>query len=98
MLALLFFFIALACAYPNRGPCTGDCWTHDPTMIQRQSDGKYFRFATGTGINTMTSDSVKGPWKDVGSALPKGSSIKLDGVSSSDIWVCIHGYVNNVHF
>lgn len=89
MLAILFtLFIALASAYPARGPCTGDCWTHDPSMIQRESDGKYFRFSTGTGVNTMTSSSLKGPWTDVGSALPNGSKIVLDGVDSKDIWVC----------
>ncbi|KAJ5125906.1 hypothetical protein N7448_005218 [Penicillium atrosanguineum] len=98
MFALFFFFIALACAYPNRGACTGDCWTHDPSMIQRKSDGKYFRFATGTGVNTMTSPSVKGPWTDVGSALPNGSSITVSGVSSSDIWAPDVHYQNNQYY
>jgi hypothetical protein len=56
-------------------------------MIQRVSDGKYFRFATGTGVNIHTSPSVKGPWTDVGSALPDGSNIHIDGVDSKDIWV-----------
>jgi arabinan endo-1,5-alpha-L-arabinosidase len=89
MLAIFFcLFIALASAYPARGPCTGDCWTHDPAMIQRESDGTYFRFSTGTGVNTMKSPSLKGPWTDVGPALPNGSKITLDGVDSSDIWVC----------
>nr|ATY46024.1 endo-arabinanase [Talaromyces purpureogenus] len=87
MLAIFFcLFIALASAYPARGPCTGDCWTHDPAMIQRESDGTYFRFSTGTGVNTMKSPSLKGPWTDVGPALPNGSKITLDGVDSSDIW------------
>jgi hypothetical protein len=58
-------------------------------MIQRVSDGKYFRFATGTGVNTHTSPSVKGPWTDVGAALPDGSNIHIDGVDSKDIWVRI---------
>lgn len=57
-------------------------------MIQRRADGKYFRFSTGTGVSTMISDSLKGPWKDVGSALPEGSKIQLDGVGSKNIWVC----------
>lgn len=56
-------------------------------MLQRHSDGKYFRFATGTGINIMSSDSIKGPWKDVGSALPDGTSIKVDGVDEKNLWV-----------
>lgn len=87
MLAFFFFLITLAVAYPNRGPCTGNCWTKDPAVIQRQSDGKYFRFGTGTGIPIITSDSIKGPWKEVGKALPNGSKINVDGVDSSNIWV-----------
>lgn len=87
MLAFFFFLIALAVAYPNRGPCTGDCWTKDPAVIQRKTDGKYFRFATGTGIPIITSDSIKGPWTQVGKALPNGSKIKVDGVDSTNIWV-----------
>lgn len=90
MLGLFSLFIAMAAAYPARGPCTGDCWAHDPSMIQRESDGKYFRFSTGTGVNTMTSSSLKGPWTDVGSALPDGSKISLSGVNSTDIWVRNH--------
>ncbi|KAJ5721567.1 arabinan endo-1-5-alpha-L-arabinosidase C [Penicillium malachiteum] len=86
MLGLFSFFVALAAAYPARGPCTGDCWTHDPSMIQRESDGTYFRFSTGTGVNTMTSSSLKGPWTNVGAALPDGSKISLTGVNSTDIW------------
>jgi hypothetical protein len=56
-------------------------------MIQRESDGMYFRFSTGTGINTMISPSLEGPWVNVGAALPNGSEIQLDGVDSDDIWV-----------
>lgn len=89
MLAFIFLFVALAFAYPNRGPCTGDCWTHDPAMLQRHSDGKYFRFATANGINIMSSDSVKGPWKDIGAALPEGTSIKIDGVDKKNLWVTL---------
>ncbi|KAJ5225907.1 arabinan endo-1-5-alpha-L-arabinosidase C [Penicillium chermesinum] len=86
MFALLFLFIAVVAAYPARGPCTGDCWTKDPAVIQRSSDGTYFRFGTGTGVVTMTSPSLKGPWKDVGAALPSGSKINVEGVDSHDIW------------
>ncbi|KAJ5316735.1 hypothetical protein PENANT_c016G08955 [Penicillium antarcticum] len=89
---------ALVSAYPNRGPCTGDCWTHDPSMIQRVSDGKYFRFATGTGVNTHTSPSVKGPWTDVGSALPDGSNIHIDGVDSKNIWAPDVHYQNDQYY
>jgi arabinan endo-1,5-alpha-L-arabinosidase len=80
-------FTALASAYPNRGPCTGSCWTHDPGMIQRVSDGKYYRFSTGTGVPISSSPSVKGPWTDLGAALPDGTSIKLENTDSTNIWV-----------
>lgn len=56
-------------------------------MIQRRTDGKWFRFSTGTGVSTMASDSLKGPWKDLGSALPDGSKIHLSDVGSKNIWV-----------
>lgn len=96
MLAIfLCFFFALASAYPARGPCTGDCWTHDPSLIRRVSDGTYFRFSTGTGVNTMTSPSLTGPWVDVGPAMPDGSIIRVDGVDSKNIWVCSRGLLSN---
>lgn len=100
MLALLFLSIAAlanasparmasaAIAYSDPGDCIGNCWTHDPSMIQRQLDGMYFRFSTGNGVNTMMSPLLEGPWVDVGAALPEGSKIHLDGVNSMDIWVC----------
>ncbi|KAJ5923195.1 CAZyme family GH43 [Penicillium verhagenii] len=86
MFGLLSLFVSLAAAYPARGPCTGNCWAHDPSMIQRESDGKYFRFSTGTGVNIMSSPALKGPWTDLGSALPDGSNIVLAGANHTDIW------------
>lgn len=74
--------------YPAPGPCMGNCWTHDPSMIQRGLDGIYFRFSTGPGVNTMVSPDLEGPWVDWGAALPEGSIIQLDGVDNTDIWVC----------
>lgn len=57
-------------------------------MIQRKSDGKYFRFSTGTGVNIMSSPALQGPWTQLGSALPDGSNIALSGADKTDIWVC----------
>lgn len=74
--------------YPNPGLCTGDCWAHDPSLIQRNSDGMYFRFSTGTGVNTMIAPSLEGPWEDIGAALPNGSRIQLSGVDNMNLWVC----------
>ncbi|KAJ5621980.1 hypothetical protein N7528_005212 [Penicillium herquei] len=89
---------SLANAYPNPGPCTGDCWTHDPGMIQRVSDGTYFRFSTGSGVNTMSSPSIEGPWEDIGAALPEGSVIQLDNVDSMDIWAPDLHYLDGTYY
>lgn len=88
MLGLVpLLFTALASALPNSIPCTGDCWTHDPGMVQRVSDGKYYRFSTGTGVNTQSSPSIKGPWTDLGPALPDGTSIRLENTDHMNLWV-----------
>jgi len=71
-------------SYSDPGPCAGACWAHDPTVIQRASDGKYFRFNTGTGIEIATSNSLAGPWTLQGFVLPNGSSI--DNPGRNDPW------------
>ncbi|KAF7719838.1 Arabinan endo-1,5-alpha-L-arabinanase [Penicillium ucsense] len=100
MLAIFLCFLlsAVTSAYPARGPCTGDCWTHDPSMIRRESDGTYFRFSTGTGVNTMMSPSLQGPWVDVGRAMPNGSIIHVDGVDSNDIWAPDVHYQDGLYY
>lgn len=72
-------------AYSNPEPCTGSCWAHDPALIQRESDGLYFRFNTDTYIDIKTSTSLSGPWTDAGSVLPSGSMVTLTG--STGLWV-----------
>ena len=44
--ALLLFLTELVAAYANPGACSGDCGVHDPAVIRRVSDGKYYRFST----------------------------------------------------
>ncbi|KAJ5660000.1 hypothetical protein N7507_006451 [Penicillium longicatenatum] len=87
-----------ATTYPAVGFCMGDCWTHDPGMVQRESDGMYFRFSTGSGVNTMMSPSLAGPWVNEGPALPHGSIIKLDGVDSMDIWAPDVHYDSGIYY
>jgi arabinan endo-1,5-alpha-L-arabinosidase len=77
--------VALVHGYANPGSCSGACNVHDPALIQRQSDGKYFRFSTGNKISYASSSSIQGPWTVLGSVLPSGSSINLDG--KNDLWV-----------
>lgn len=80
-------FAALVQGYANPGSCSGACNIHDPSLIQRASDGKYFRFSTGNKISYASASSIAGPWANIGSMLPGGSSINLDG--KDDLWVRI---------
>lgn len=71
--------------WPNPLPCTGVCNnTQDPALIQRSSDGTWFRFATSKGIPIHTSPNLTGPWTYQGDVLPNGSSIDLPG--NDDLW------------
>ncbi|KUI53700.1 Arabinan endo-1,5-alpha-L-arabinosidase A [Cytospora mali] len=62
-------------AYSNPEPCTGACYAQDPGLIQRSSDGVYFRFNTDTYVDIMKSNSLSGPWEIIGNVLPNGSVI-----------------------
>lgn len=78
-------FAALVHGYANPGSCSGACIVHDPSLIQRSSDNLYFRFSTGNKISYASASSIDGPWTDIGSMLPSGSSIDLAG--NTDLWV-----------
>ncbi|ORY70984.1 glycoside hydrolase, family 43 [Pseudomassariella vexata] len=71
-------------AYADPGACSGQCWSHDPSVIQRTSDGVYFRFETGSLIGIWKSSALTGPWVYQGAAIPAGSSINLAG--NDDLW------------
>jgi hypothetical protein len=73
--------------YADPGSCSGACNVHDPGLIRRESDGKYFRFSTGNDISYASASSIEGPWTTVGSVLPDGSSIDIAGYN--DLWVRI---------
>jgi len=66
------------------GACSGECWTHDPAVVRRSSDGVYFRFNTGSKIGFSKASSLEGPWTYQGSAVPAGSIIGIAG--SDDLW------------
>lgn len=84
LLSALCLPLTLVNAYADPGPCSGDCWAHDPGLWQRESDGKYFLFSTGNGIHISSSDALQGPWTKEGYALPSGSSIDHDG--NKNLW------------
>lgn len=83
-LVVLLGFLGLSSAYPEPGACSGNCYAHDPSMVKR-SDGTYFRFNTGGGIQIYKANSIEGSWTYEGDALPSGSSIDLSG--NTDLWV-----------
>jgi arabinan endo-1,5-alpha-L-arabinosidase len=73
-------------AYANPLGCSGVCGnSHDPAVIRRDSDGKYFRFSTGNRISVATAPSLMGPWVAKGSAIAGGSKINKKG--KDDLWV-----------
>lgn len=77
--------VGTAYGYGSPGACSGACNIHDPALIRRESDGTYFRFSTGNKISYASASSIEGPWTAIGSVLPDGSSIDLDG--NNDLWV-----------
>ncbi|KAF7548908.1 hypothetical protein G7046_g8507 [Stylonectria norvegica] len=70
--------------YADPGACSGQCWSHDPSVIRRESDGQYFRFETGSLIGIWKSGDLTGPWVYQGAVVPKGSIIDLPG--NNDLW------------
>jgi len=83
-------------AYSNPGACSGACNTHDPSLIQRTSDGKWFRFGTGGGIGISSASSISGPYTYLGVALSGGSSISLTG--NTDLWAPDVHYVAGTYY
>lgn len=69
--------VASVHGYAEPEPCTGDCFAHDPGLMQRSSDNVYFRFNTNNQVEIMKADSLSGPWESVGMVLPDGSSIDI---------------------
>jgi arabinan endo-1,5-alpha-L-arabinosidase len=96
--------LAAAQTFPNPAPIKGSFFfVHDPSLVQRKVDGKYFLFTTHDKGGIITADNLQGlvanvavlelctqsffscsPWKEVGSIVPKNSSIDLPG--RDDIW------------
>ncbi|KAK8219195.1 hypothetical protein M8818_000927 [Zalaria obscura] len=86
LLLSLLTLLPSVLGYASPLSCSGTCTnTHDPSLIRRSSDGKYYRFATGAGIAIHTASSIQGPWTYQGYALPSGS--KVDNSGADDLWV-----------
>ncbi|TVY44443.1 Arabinan endo-1,5-alpha-L-arabinosidase A [Lachnellula subtilissima] len=82
--AFLIATASLVQGYSDPGACSGACWAHDPSIIQRTSDDLYFKFNTGSGVEIATASSLSGPWTIKGYALPSGS--KIDLANNTDLW------------
>lgn len=84
LLAAAGLFFSQANSYANPGTCTGDCLSHDPSIILRTTDDTYFRFQTGGGIYIYIADAITGTWDYACEMLPDGSSVSNSG--SDDLW------------
>ncbi|KAI0752582.1 glycoside hydrolase family 43 protein [Daedaleopsis nitida] len=72
-------------AFPDPLKLTGSSFfVHDPSLVQRTSDGKYFVFTTHNRGGIFTATNLAGPWTAAGSILSQDSSINLPG--RDDIW------------
>ncbi|TKA30790.1 Arabinan endo-1,5-alpha-L-arabinosidase A [Salinomyces thailandicus] len=97
LLALAAAWLPSTLAFADPLACSGTCTdTHDPTLIQRDSDGTYFRFATGGGIPIYSATSLTGSWTYLGEVLPSGSSI--DNSGSDDAWAPDVHYVDGTYY
>ncbi|OJT10232.1 hypothetical protein TRAPUB_13252 [Trametes pubescens] len=92
LLSLLTLALGVLAAFPDPLKLSGSVLIHDPSLVQRASDGKYFLFTTHNKGGILTATNLAGPWTSVGSILPSDSSINLPG--RDDIWapdVSLHG-------
>ena len=88
IIATLFSAACNVYGYANPMTCSGVCINaHDPALIRRDSDGRYYRFSTGGKIAKHSAQSINGPWTYLGAVLPSGSKINLAG--NNDLWVRI---------
>ncbi|OJT10233.1 hypothetical protein TRAPUB_13253 [Trametes pubescens] len=87
----------LATTFPDPLALAGDhVYVHDPSLIQRESDGKYFLFTSHDKAGIITADDLAGPWTEIGSVLPDGSSIDLPG--NNDIWAPDVSFHDGVYY
>ncbi|KAH9213431.1 putative arabinan endo-1,5-alpha-L-arabinosidase A [Leptodontidium sp. 2 PMI_412] len=95
LVAALAVVPTLVQGYSDPGACSGACWAHDPAIIQRASDGNYYKFNTGGNMEIATATNLAGPWTLKGFVLTSGSSISNAG--SKDCWAPDVTLVNGVY-
>lgn len=61
LLSLLALCVGSLAAFPNPLKLTGNSFfVHDPSLVQRQSDGKYFLFTTHNRGGILTATNLAG--------------------------------------
>jgi arabinan endo-1,5-alpha-L-arabinosidase len=96
-IALLALSWQVAAEYPDPLSCSGVCNnTHDPALIQRASDGIWFRFSTGNKLSIHSASSETGPWEYKGFVLSNCSVIQVDG--NCDLWAPDVTKVGNTYY
>lgn len=79
--------VARSDSWPSPESCSGNCTgVHDPALIRRESDGKWFRLSTSGNIAIASADDITGPWTYDGPMLANGSIIQLP-IDAQDLWV-----------
>ncbi|KAL1613091.1 hypothetical protein SLS60_001323 [Paraconiothyrium brasiliense] len=85
IVASLMGLAATVKGYADPMSCSGVCNNaHDPALIRRDSDGRYYRFSTGGKIAIHSAQTINGPWTYLHAAIPAGSKINLAG--KDDLW------------
>jgi arabinan endo-1,5-alpha-L-arabinosidase len=86
IITTLLSVIGAVYGYADPMACSGVCNNaHDPSLIRRESDGRYYRFSTGGKIAIHSAPAITGPWTYLRAAIPNGSKINLNG--KNDLWV-----------
>lgn len=100
ILSLLFGVAVRAqTTFPAPGPCAGVCsYIKDPTIVIRESDNTYFRFATFENIQVHTAPTIDGPWTAQEAALPNGSLIVFDGTNANNTWAPDAHYLEGTYY
>lgn len=97
IIASLMGLAAVVKGYADPMACSGVCNNaHDPALIRRDSDGRYYRFSTGGKIAIHSAPSINGPWTYLRAAIPAGSKINLAG--KDDLWVCLLSVISQCDF
>ena len=60
LLTALSFGLGALAAFPNPLPLSGTAYIHDPSLIQRVSDGKYYLFSTHNRGAILTATNLAG--------------------------------------